>query len=494
MYLVAGLGITGQSVLRYFEAIGEPCRAFDTRNSLEIAHLKSQFPQVEFALGEVPIEWVQQCTTVVLSPGISQSEPWVVALQSLGKEIVGDVELFARAVGAPVIAITGSNGKSTVTTMTGMALQAAGYRTAICGNIGEPVLDLLIDEHDYEVYVLELSSFQLETTYSLNSVSATVLNISEDHMDRYTDLEGYILAKTKVFANTECAVLPNGFNAIGLLPTTKICRFGLDESPLENDQAYGVINHVTKKNDQACSKKFKVIDETGWLGYGATPLVALAEMQLKGRHHQLNALAMMALCRPFKVSAEQFRWVLNSFGGLPHRVQLVGIFEGVAWINDSKGTNVGATLTAIESVGGQSAGPLILIAGGVGKEADFSALHSAVKHFCRHTILFGRDREKIAEALEGVAVTCVDTLSEAVTLANALAVAEESVLFSPACASFDQFEHYVQRGEIYIQLVEATQFDGADREFSETLTASKPSTTSTALTPSADEQKGVSKC
>lgn len=449
MYLVAGLGITGQSVLRYFEAQGEVCLAFDTRESLDIELLQASFPDIEFALGSIPTSWYTQFETIVLSPGISKLEPWVVALQKLGKEVIGDVELFARAVGVPVIAITGSNGKSTVTTMAGLALQSAGYQVGVGGNIGEPVLDLLMDENEYDVYVLELSSFQLETTYSLNTVAATVLNISEDHMDRYADLEGYIQAKTQVFANSERAILPEGFTDSGLIHHALISHFGISEGFIKSDADYGVIHVDSPLGDQV------------WLGYGKTPIVAVSDMKLKGRHHQLNVLAMMALCQSFNISAEHYTRVVSDFGGLPHRTQLVGCYEGVAWINDSKGTNVGATLTAIESIGGQTAGQLILIAGGVGKDANFSDLRAAVEGFCRHTILFGRDQAMIEHALEGLPLTRVTDLQQAVNLAKSLANSEDCVLFSPACASFDQFANYAQRGDIYTQLVTESYEDSA---------------------------------
>lgn len=444
MYLVAGLGITGQSVLRYFEAQGKVCLAFDTRESLDIELLKNRFQEVEFALGSIPTSWYTQFETIVLSPGISKLEPWVVALQKLGKEVIGDIELFARAVGVPVIAITGSNGKSTVTTMTGLALQSAGYQVGVGGNIGEPVLDLLIDENEYDVYVLELSSFQLETTYSLNTVAATVLNVSEDHMDRYADLECYIQAKTQVFANSERAILPEGFSDLGLIHNALISHFGISEGFIKSEADYGVIHVDSPLGDQACQT---------YLGYGKTPIVAVSDMKLKGRHHQLNVLAMMALCQSFNVSAEHFTHIAKTFDGLPHRTQLVGCYEGVAWINDSKGTNVGATLTAIESIGGQTSGQLILIAGGVGKDANFSELRAGVEGFCRHTILFGRDQAMIEHCLEGLPLTRVPDLQQAVNLAKSLVSAEDCVLFSPACASFDQFANYAQRGDIYTQLV-----------------------------------------
>jgi len=436
MYLVAGLGVTGQSVLRYFQAQGEPCFAYDTREELDVSHIAANFKRVEFATGQIPTDWIGQIDTVVLSPGISIEAPWVAGLRKLGKQIIGDVELFCRTVGVPVIGITGSNGKSTVTTLVGSALQEAGYVTAMGGNLGEPVLDLLMDENEYEVYVLELSSFQLETTYSLQTISSTVLNISEDHMDRYDEMEAYIQAKTKVFENTELAVLPEGFSVEGLIHHSPVLDFGLSKGFIKSDSDYGLI----VENQQA------------WLGHGSKKLVKVSDMALQGKHHQLNALAMMALCAPFNIDRAVFSYVLKNFKGLPHRTQQVVKFKGVDWINDSKGTNVGATLTAIESVGEQAlndSGALILIAGGVGKGADFSPLQPAVHQYCRHVIVFGRDQQKIANALPRESVSHVDNLQQAVEAANILAKEHDKVLFSPACASFDQYANYVKRGEAF---------------------------------------------
>ena len=436
MYLVAGLGVTGQSVLRYFQAQGEPCLAYDTREELDVSHIAALFTGVEFATGQLPADWISQIDTVVLSPGISVEEPWVAGLRRLGKPIIGDVELFCRTVGVPVIGITGSNGKSTVTTLTGMALQEAGYATAMGGNLGEPVLDLLMDDNEYDVYVLELSSFQLETTYSLQTVSSTVLNISEDHMDRYNEIEDYIQAKTKVFENTELAVLPEGFSVEGLIHRSPVLNFGLSEGFIQSDHYYGLI----------------VESEQAWLGHGQTKMVKVSDMALQGKHHQLNALAMMALCAPFKLEHAIFSTVLAKFKGLPHRTQLVVNFKGVDWINDSKGTNVGATLTAIESVGEQAlkaSGSLILIVGGVGKGADFSPLQPAVHQYCRHVIVFGRDQQLIADALNKESVSQVDSLQQAVELAGSMAKENDKVLFSPACASFDQYPNYIKRGEAF---------------------------------------------
>lgn len=440
MYLIAGLGITGQSVLRYFKAQSERCFAYDTREELDVSALAKQFPEVEFATGHLPTAWIGQFETLVLSPGIAQSEPWVMNLRKLGKQVIGDIELFARAVGAPVIGITGSNGKSTVTTLTGLALQEAGFKAAMGGNLGQPALDLLLDETDYDVYVLELSSFQLETTYSLQTVAATVLNVSEDHMDRYEDIEDYIQAKTKVFENTGLAVLPEDFSEKGTIHHCPVVHFGVSENFVRGADDYGVMTFETEL----------------WLARGQTPLVKVSDMVLQGKHHRLNALAMMALCQPFKLPAAVFQKVLSEFKGLPHRTQLVVNYKEIEWINDSKGTNVGATLTAIESMGQQARqrhGQVILLAGGVGKDADFTPLQPAVQAYCRETIVFGRDREQIAAALPHEAVVRVETLAQAIARAAQIAQAGDCVLFSPACASFDQFDNYAHRGKVFEQLV-----------------------------------------
>ncbi|MDG6774021.1 UDP-N-acetylmuramoyl-L-alanine--D-glutamate ligase [Thiomicrorhabdus sp. ZW0627] len=436
MYLVAGLGITGQSVLRYFQAQGEHCFAYDTRDELDVSKLAKAFPEVEFATGHLPTSWIQQFDTIVLSPGIAQSEPWVNNLRKLGKQVIGDVELFARSVGVPVIGITGSNGKSSVTTLTGLAFQKAGYNVAVGGNLGEPVLDLLMDENEYDLYVLELSSFQLETTYSLQTVSSTVLNISEDHMDRYDGLEDYIQAKTKLFETTDLAVLPEGFSEQGVIHHCPVVHFGISPDFIKSDSDYG----LQEENGHLC------------LANGSNCLVKVEDMALQGRHHLLNALAMIALCQPYKLPVEVFRDVLKEFKGLPHRTQLVVNYRDVEWINDSKGTNVGATLTAIESIGQQAYqhnGKVILLAGGVGKEADFSPLQPAVHQYCREVILFGRDRNLIAEVLPHEQVRLVETLKEAVEIAGEVAQPYDCVLLSPACASFDQFSNYEERGKVF---------------------------------------------
>jgi len=432
VYLVAGLGLSGQSVLRYFASQGEPCYAFDTRADLEIETLKAQYPQVIFATGKLPSGWFAKVDKMVLSPGIALSSAWVKPFLQAGKEVIGDIELFARSVGEPIVAITGSNGKSTVTTLVVQALKKAGYVVGLGGNIGKPALDLLLEDNEFDVYVLELSSFQLETTYSLQATSAALLNISEDHMDRYDSLEAYIQAKLTILNNAEWAGLPQDFKLIKTVKVQNELRFGLGDSQFPiPDQAYGIV----KKNNQP------------WLGWGSHAAVPVQAMAQQGIHHQLNALAMMALCRPFNVSDDVYAQVLSEFKGLPYRSQCIALHNHVQWINDSKGTNVGATLAAIKTSLATIEGQLILIAGGVGKEANFSALDAALRQRCRAVILFGRDRHKIAADCHLENTHLVETLPEAIALADLQAQRGDAVLFSPACASFDQFQNYEDRGE-----------------------------------------------
>lgn len=438
MYLVAGLGLTGQSVLNYFASQGEPCLALDTRPEFDTSALEEAYPDVEFATGQLPSQWCEKIHSIVLSPGIAKSEPWVKFCINQGTEVIGDIELFARAAGQPIVAITGSNGKSTVTTLVAEALKEAGYSVGVGGNIGCPALDLLTQETEFDVYVLELSSFQLETTYSLHSIAATVLNISEDHMDRYLALEDYIQAKMTILNNTDLAVLPLDFERVGIARPDDEVRFGLNYAESLPANEYGIV----MKNGQA------------WLGWGNHASVSVSAMALQGLHHQLNALAMMALCRPFELSDQVFETVLKTFKGLPHRTQVVLEQQGVSWINDSKGTNVGATVTAIESIKETLQGQVVLIAGGVGKEADFKELGQAVAQSCGQAILFGQDKSVIAQQLPNEKVQQVETLSEAVLLARKLAKPGDAVLFSPACASFDQFKNYIERGNAFEALVQ----------------------------------------
>lgn len=433
MNLVAGLGATGQSVMRYLQVSGEPMLGFDTRADWDISALQAEYPDVHFATGEIPKTWHKWITRIVLSPGICRLEPWVQDFQQRGVEVVGDIELFARAVSQPVVAITGSNGKSTVTTLVGEFLTEAGMKVGVGGNIGCPALDLLMDCQEYDAYVLELSSFQLETTYSLHCAASTVLNITQDHMDRYSGLEAYIQAKTNIYNDTELAVVPLGYEKkFWLTSQMNQVFFGL-QKPMDS-RYYGVFEH----NHQA------------WLGRGDQAWFPVESMAVQAAHHQLNALAAMALCQPFDIEPAVFEKVLSEFSGLPHRTQLVARQNGVQWIDDSKGTNVGATATAIESLGQscQDGGRVVLLAGGVGKDADFNELAPVVSSYVKTAILFGADADKLAQALQSATrVEQVDDLQQAIELAKQIAECGDVVLLSPACASFDQFKNYQDRGE-----------------------------------------------
>lgn len=443
--LVAGLGLSGQAALRFLVAQGDACIfAYDTRADLDIQSLQSAFPQVTFACGKLPASWATQVKMLVLSPGIDPTAPWVQSLLKAGVSLVGEIELFCRSLPAdkPVVAITGSNGKSTVTTLVGELLKAQGYQVAVGGNLGTPALDLLMQSADADVFVLELSSFQLETTQSLLATTATVLNISPDHLDRYGDMATYIAAKAPIYHMTRLAVVNRDDEVAAGLADTRVpqLRFGLQAPEQVGD--YGLTR----------------VDGTEWLSQWLldepTPrlLMKSAQVALMGRHNLSNCLAALALCQPFGLHTQVIEQVLSCFGGLAHRAQLVRTLNGVHWINDSKGTNVGSTVTALQSLGAQAR--IILLAGGQGKGQDFSELSQPLAEFARALIVFGEDGEQIGLcAPDRCPVYAVSDMLAAVTLANSLAQAGDVVLLSPACASFDQFRSYVHRGEVFTQAV-----------------------------------------
>ena len=428
MKLVAGLGLTGQSVLAYFHQQGKECIAFDTREDFSVEKLSQSYPTLKIYTAELPSDIIEQIDEVILSTGLALKSSWLAPFKEKQIPIIGDIELFARVAKQPIIAITGSNGKSTVTSLVAEILTEAGYKVGMGGNIGLPALDLLAEP--YDVFVLELSSFQLETTYSLKAKIATVLNICEDHMDRYDSLAEYLQVKMTILNGAEQALLP-----IDLLgDRTEALSFGLDEP---------AHFHTKKKNGKL------------WLCKKNQLIIAIESMRLQGKHHFLNALAAMALTDNFKVSKQQYQTVFERFKGLAHRTQSVLIQDGIEWVNDSKGTNVGATITALSSLAKDK--NIILIAGGVSKDADFSELLSAVKSYCKQVVLFGQDANVIYQALSKQynksKLSQVASLAEAVAKANSIAKHGDVVLFSPACASFDQFANYIKRGEAFEKLV-----------------------------------------
>lgn len=436
--VVVGLGKTGLSCVRYLRQLGYKVAVNDTRtNPPNLAELHAEFPDVEVSLGQLDEPLLLTAHEIITSPGISIQELALVSAQNAGINIIGDIELFCRAVNKPIVAITGSNAKSTVTTLVGLMAQNAGVKVAVGGNLGTPVLELL--NEDAELYVLELSSFQLETTHSLRAVAATVLNISEDHMDRYANLMAYHKAKHRIYRNCHFYVT----NRQDMLTTPLLpdmiphTSFGLDTPDL---RSYGIIKEQGKS----------------YLAKGQTKLLDTSEMAIFGEHNMANALAALALGEAVNLPMDAMLHTLKTFTGLAHRCQLVATQQGIAWYNDSKGTNVGATLAAINGLGAAISGKVILIAGGVGKGQDFSPLSSALAQYGKAVLLMGEDAPKIDQAVQAdIAKIYVSDLNHAVKTAQQLAQAGDVVLLSPACASFDMFKHYEDRGEQFMALVKA---------------------------------------
>lgn len=436
--LVIGLGLTGYSIIKHLVKAGVAVTVADSRELPPyLKQVKDEFADVEIITGEIPYARFGSFSQIVTSPGIG------IDRQNINSgQLIGDIELFARHADAPVIAITGSNGKSTVTMLVAEMLLAAGLKIKTGGNIGTPALELLDqDAPDYQApdyYVLELSSFQLETTYSLNACSATVLNISEDHMDRYPSLEDYVVAKKRIFENASNIIVNRNDELTnpGQLrqpEQTTATSFGLDAPSSANE--FGVAES----------------GNTRVLLHGETILAKVDQITLQGEQNIANILAAMALVEKAGVALSSV--VVNAalnYGGLPHRCEIVTEANGVKWINDSKSTNAGATIAAI--TGFQQ--DIILIVGGKGKGADFTQLAKVVEAHVRHTILFGEDAEIILQSFtQSMPNTRVDLLKHAVVCAKKLARPGSVVLFSPACASFDMFDNYEHRGSVYKQLV-----------------------------------------
>ena len=434
--LVVGLGLTGMSVVRHLHGQGHNIVVVDSREKPPgLDELEAGFPDVPAYTGGFDEALFIGAEQLVVSPGVPVSEPAIVHALENGVEAIGDIEVFAREVRAPVVAITGSNGKSTVTTLVGEMARQAGLNVAVGGNIGTPALDLLA--HDADLYVLELSSFQLEMVNSLKPVAATVLNVSPDHMDRYSDFDQYSSVKQHIYNNCKVAVINRDDAKVRRMTTGQdlVSGFTLGE-PAVGD--FGL----------------RVFDGETWLCKGGKKLIAESELKLGGRHNTANALAALALGEAASIDIEDMLQALREFTGLPHRTQWVAEREGVSWYNDSKGTNVGATLAAIEGMVVKN--KLILIAGGLGKGADFSALKTAVKDKVRLVVLIGQDAARIEQALQDtVPVFLASTMEEAVKIADDLSHVGDTVLLSPACASFDMFRGFEHRGEVFIHAVEA---------------------------------------
>lgn len=430
---VVGLGVSGQAIIRHLAAQGRTLVALDGNpDSPGVAWVREQYPDMSVWAGDLASLDLSLAEEVVLSPGIDPRQP---IFEAVRERVIGEIGVFARDLPAKmqVIAITGSNAKSTVTTLVGAMAKAAGHRPGIGGNLGVPALQLL-DEGGHDLFVLELSSFQLETTPSLRTRVSAFLNLSEDHLNRHGDMAGYRAAKQRIFLDAQHAVVnaddpatwPDGE------PAYEVILFGLDAP---GEAQWGIVSDAGGKL---------------WLAHGALMVMRLDELPLQGLHHYANALAALAIGTAMGWPIDALCSVLRSFNGLEHRAQVVGEFDGVRWIDDSKGTNVGASLAAIEGIGPTIDGQLIWLAGGIGKGADFTPLAEPLSRHARAAILFGRDAALIEEALSNaVVVHRVDTMLEAQELALTLAESGDVVLLSPACASQDQFRNYNERGNVF---------------------------------------------
>ena len=444
--LVLGLGETGLSLVRWMLVHGAKVRVADSRNAPPaLAVLQAGHPQVEVRCGIFRSELLDGIELIAISPGIAVAEPLVQKALTRGIPVVGDIELFAQSLPqekAPqVIAITGANGKTTVTSMVGAMCRAAGLDTEVAGNISPAVLDVLIQRKGKhpDVWVLELSSFQLETTYSLSANAATVLNISEDHLDRYANMAAYIAAKARIF---RC----DGRSSVQVLnrDDPESMAMGLRDRLI---QTFGVETPPLGKHDMGIEREGDEI----WLMEGSRRLMKSAELQVVGLHNVANALAAIALCRAAGIPMPPLLNALRAFKGLPHRVEEVAEINGVTYFDDSKGTNVGATVAALNGLGR----PAVVILGGDGKGQDFTPLQTPVAAHARVAVLIGRDAPKIAEALKecGVPLLFAGDMQEAVRMSAAEAQAGDAVLMSPACASFDMFRNYLHRAEVFVAAV-----------------------------------------
>jgi UDP-N-acetylmuramoylalanine--D-glutamate ligase len=442
--VVLGLGATGLSAARWAARHGAKVSVADTRSDPpRAATLRSELPQVPLATGPITAATLADAELIVISPGLAKDQPPVQDAVARGVELVGDIELFAHALprGQKLLAITGSNGKTTVTALTSELLRASGLDAAALGNIGEPVLDALAA---YErgarwpdVLVLELSSFQLETTSSLEPTAAAVLNVSENHLDRYAGIEAYAAAKARIFAGGGEQVL-NRDDPRSLamhLPDRAVQTFGAGIPEGEHD--WGLVQ--TKGALRLAS--------------GGALLLAASELKLVGRHNLLNALAALALSSTVAKIDKRVLAALAAFPGLPHRMERVAEIGGVLFVNDSKATTVAATLAALAGLERAA----VLIAGGEGKGQDFAPLKPGVDEHCRAVVLIGRDAPAIAAALSGTkaAIESAPALEVAVARAIARARSGDVVLLSPACASLDMFRDYVERGERFKSAVAA---------------------------------------
>ncbi len=424
--VIIGLGLTGLSCVDFFLAQGVTPRVMDTR--IAPPGIDKLPETVECHTGDLNLSWLLNSDLIVASPGMALAHPALMEAADAGIEIIGDIELFCREAQAPIVAITGSNGKSTVTTLVGEMARAAGWSVGVGGNIGLPALSLL--KTPAQLYVLELSSFQLETTWSLHAAAATILNVTEDHMDRYPlGMQQYRAAKLRIYEQADvCIVNADDALTMPVRGADKRCvSFGIDVGDYHLNRQQG----------------------STWLRVKGEKVLNSDEMKLVGQHNYTNALAALALADAVNLPRASSLKALTTFTGLPHRFQLVHEQRGVRWINDSKATNVGSTEAALQGL--QVKGTLWLLLGGDGKSADFSALVPYLAADNIRVYAFGRDGDQLAALRPDISVRC-DTLQQAVTAIASQVHSGDMVLLSPACASLDQFRNFEQRGDAFAQL------------------------------------------
>lgn len=424
--LVIGLGETGISVAEYLSKQGISFAMLDTRaNPPQLESFKKRFPATELHLGELVPDMFAQATQVVVSPGIDINQHVIQqAVAKNNSECFGDIELFARNATKPIIAITGSNGKSTVTSLLTEMAKSANINAYAGGNLGPPALDLL-NQNDAELFVLELSSFQLESTQTLQPQVSVVLNVTADHLDRHGDVDNYAKIKECIYDHAKFSVVNREDEYVSKMDTSgEVISFGLNE-PAQHE--FGVI----KDSNQS------------YLALGDQRLLCTSELALQGEAGILNSLAALAIGHALKLPMPSMLDNLKSFKGLPHRLARVAEHEGVSWFNDSKGTNIGATISSLRSLNEN----IILIAGGVFKGGDLALLKSAITEHAKQVILLGQDAAMLQQELSGaVEINFANSMQQAVEMAEKNSLRGDQVLLSPACASFDMYENYIERG------------------------------------------------
>lgn len=440
--VIVGLGDTGLSCVKYFVSVGEKVKVVDSRDEPPgLAALKELYPDVEYELGGFKLETFVTAKQLVVSPGVSIRSAEIEAARKAGVAITGDIDIFSKLITAPIIAVTGSNGKSTVVAMLAEILRKADKNFGLGGNLdGEnfkPALDLIAEDAK-DLYLLELSSFQLETTESLGAEVATILNLSADHMDRYEGIDDYHRAKQRIFTDCKQVV---------------INRDDEESYPLEESDAtvwdFGF--------GRSGVNGLGLLEEGGdqYLAYQLEKIISVNELKIFGQHNISNTLAAIALAMAIDIDMNAIKAAITEFSGLPHRCQWVANIAGVDFYNDSKGTNVGATVAAVEGLGEHISGHIVLIAGGISKGADFTALVPAMNKWGKAVILIGQDAVEIASYFDAdIQAYFASDMTDAARLALQQSTPGDAVLLSPACASFDMFENFQHRGFAFIESVE----------------------------------------